>query len=446
MRVNAGWKWAALCFALVQAARIEAVAQPLPVPKPGVVTDVPADDPLGALMERVARQPAAPSALPVVIDLRLTEEAGRTRFVVELSDPVAADVFTLTGPNRIVVDLPEVLWRVSDAARPSGRAAIKSYRYGLFRQGNSRFVIDLNSPVRAAPPQILPPAGGRGFRLVLDLTPTTEQAFVSNAVWPKASHVGSRPAVIPVTPDVGRTASAAPGKRVIIIDPGHGGVDPGTHGASGVQEKNLVLAVARKLQAVLGSTGRYKVLLTRDKDIFIPLKERVNIARAAKADLFVSVHADSNEQRDIRGASVYTLSESASDRETAKLAEKENMSDIIAGVDLSSEDTPVASILIDLAQRDTMNRSVRFAETLVSTLPRVTSVRPISPHRSAGFAVLKAPDVPAVLLELGYLTNSADEAVMVTEAWRNRVAEAVGSAIDRHFEGNPSPAIRRAAK
>ena len=138
-------------------------------------------------------------------------------------------------------------------------------------------------------------------------------------------------------------------------------------------------------------------------------------------------------------------SRAASDREAAKLAEKENMSDIIAGVDLSSEDTPVASILIDLAQRDTMNRSVRFAETLVSTLPRATTVRPTTPHRSAGFAVLKGPDVPAVLLELGYLTNKADEAVMITDSWRGRVAEAVGSAIDRHFAGDTAPTIRRAA-
>jgi len=171
----------------------------------------------------------------------------------------------------------------------------------------------------------------------------------------------------------------------------------------------------------------------------------VNIARAAHGDLFVSLHADSNDHREIRGASVYTLSEAASDREAATLAEKENMSDIIAGVDLSGENNPVASILIDLAQRDTMNRSVRFAERVISALPAVTAVQPASPHRSAGFAVLKAPDVPAVLIELGYLTNAKDESEMATEAWRSRVAEAIARAIDMHFVAETKELPRQAA-
>ncbi len=422
-----------------------AAAQPLPMARPGAASAADANDPLGALVDRVNREQTRPSVTPIVIGLRLSEEAGRTRFVVELSDPVSAETFVLVNPNRIVVDLPEVLWRIPDAARPSGRSAVRSYRYGLFRQGNSRFVIDLNSPVRASKPQLLPPEGAQGFRLVVDLVPTTNEAFVASAGWPRENRVaGAATRLEPPPLNTPRTGSA-PGKRIIVLDPGHGGIDPGTHGGSGVQEKDLVLQVGRKVRDALEATGRYKVYLTRDKDIFIPLKERVTIARRVKADLFVSLHADSNDHGEVRGASVYTLSESASDREAAKLAEKENMSDIIAGVDLSSEDTPVASILIDLAQRDTMNRSVRFAETLVSTLPRATTVRPTTPHRSAGFAVLKGPDVPAVLLELGYLTNKADEAVMITDSWRGRVAEAVGSAIDRHFAGDTASTIRRAA-
>lgn len=420
-------------------------AQPLPIARPGTSPVAAADDPLGALVDRVSREQVGAVVTPVVIGLRLSEEAGRTRFVVELSDPVSAETFALVNPNRIVVDLPEVMWRIPDAARPSGRSAVKSYRYGLFRQGNSRFVIDLNSPVRASKPQLLPPEGAQGFRLVVDLLPTTNEAFAASAGWPRENRIAAPATTRLDPPPLNAGAGSAPGKRIIVLDPGHGGIDPGTHGASGVQEKDLVLQVARRVRTALEATGRYKVHLTRDKDIFIPLKERVTIARRAKADLFVSLHADSNDHSEVRGASVYTLSESASDREAAKLAEKENMSDVIAGVDLSSEDTPVASILIDLAQRDTMNRSVRFAETLVSTLPRATTVRPTTPHRSAGFAVLKGPDVPAVLLELGYLTNKADEAVMITDAWRGRVAQAVGSAIDRHFAGDTAPSIRRAA-
>jgi N-acetylmuramoyl-L-alanine amidase len=187
------------------------------------------------------------------------------------------------------------------------------------------------------------------------------------------------------------------------------------------------------------------VYLTRETDIFISLRGRVDIARAANADLFLSLHVDSHEQHDIRGASVYTLSEDGSDREATRLAEKENMSDVIAGIDLSSEDNPVASILIDLAQRDTMNRSVRFAETVLTNLSQATYVRPSSPRRSAGFAVLKAPDVPAVLIELGYLTNQRDESEMATEAWRSGVAGSISSAIDSFFGVDASSQTVQAA-
>jgi N-acetylmuramoyl-L-alanine amidase len=239
-------------------------------------------------------------------------------------------------------------------------------------------------------------------------------------------------------------AAARGAKPLVILDAGHGGIDPGTHGQSGLVEKDLVLSIAKTLRKALESTGRYRVQLTRETDVFIPLRERVNIARAAHGDLFVSLHADSNDHRDVRGASVYTLSEDASDREAATLAEKENMSDIIAGVDLTGENSPVASILIDLAQRDTMNRSVRFAETVIGSLPAATMLRPLFPHRSAGFAVLKAPDIPAVLIELGYLTNAKDESEMATEAWRSRVARAISSAIDTHFAAEIGLGLRQA--
>jgi N-acetylmuramoyl-L-alanine amidase len=418
-----------------------AIAQPMaPYSEPGGLRGAVSADPIADLLDRVARQPAQAASAPVVIGLRLLEEAERSRFVVELSDPVDVKLFTLTGPDRVVIDLPEVLWRQPETARPSGRAAVRSYRYGLFRQGNSRFVIDLNSPVRVDAPRILPPEGGQAFRLLIDLYPTTGDAFVAGAGWPAEAAPpppALAPALVPAPP--------ATGKRVVVVDAGHGGLDPGTHGATGLQEKDVVLAVARKVRDALESTGRYTVRLTRDRDVFVPLRERVNIARAARGDLFVSLHADSNDHPEVRGASVYTLSEDASDREAAKLAEKENMSDVIAGVDLREDNAPVATILIDLAQRDTMNRSVRFAETLIASLPGATSVRPTSPHRAAGFAVLKAPDVPAALIELGYLTNSLDERAMATEAWRNQVAQAIGRAIDRHFAAQNGPISTQAA-
>ncbi|MEE8439549.1 MAG: N-acetylmuramoyl-L-alanine amidase, partial [Micropepsaceae bacterium] len=315
-----------------------------------------------------------------------------------------------------------------------------------FREGNSRFVIDLNAPVRVSAPQILPPDGGFGFRLVLDLYQTSVENFVANAGWPQAfrgaAAFGAPPAELNTAE--ARAQDPAPAvaqptepnivvKRIIVVDAGHGGIDPGTHGASGLQEKTVALAVAKKLRETLEATNRYSVHLTRETDIFIPLRGRVDIARAAKADLFLSLHVDSHDLRNIRGASVYTLSEEGSDQEAERLAEKENMSDVIAGIDLAREDNPVASILIDLAQRDTMNRSVRFAETVLTNLSGSTYVRPTTPRRSAGFAVLKAPDVPAVLIELGYLTNQTDEREMATDAWRSRVAGSITSAIDGYF-------------
>jgi len=424
------------------------VVFPVPAPRGEIsatvasrVGDV-ADDPLGALLDQVSTSSDANvvSAKPIVLDVRLGEEGDRSRFVVELSDPVDVHVFTLTDPNRVVVDMPEVLWRAHDAVRPSGRGPVESYRYGLFREGNSRFVIDLNAPMRVSAPQFLSPSDGFGFRLVIDLHPQSAEDFIAGAGWP--AELAALHASAPVTLPTPRPNG---GQRVIVLDAGHGGIDPGTHGPSGMLEKTVVLAVAQKLRDLLEATGRYTVLLTRDSDVFIPLRGRVDIARAAKADLLLSLHIDSHEDHSISGASVYTLSEDASDREAAVLAEKENMSDAIAGVDLSAEDSPVASILIDLAQRDTMNRSVRFAETMLSSLHGSTAILPSKPHRSAGFAVLKAPDVPAALVELGYITNQADEREMATEAWRLRVAEALATAIDRHFGVGTAPVAAQAA-
>jgi N-acetylmuramoyl-L-alanine amidase len=433
-----------LGLALSLGACLGAAAQPINVPRPIPANRPVSDkagpdksDPIGALLARQGLTGAA--NIPMVIGLKLGETKELSRFTVELSDPVGVRIFTLANPNRVVIDMPDVQWRMPNADRPTGKASVKSYRYGQFRKGNGRFIVDLNNPVKVSAPQMLAPEGGSGFRLLLDLTPTTASDFIAHAGWPadlQTASAGPPPAL--------RTPGQS-GKPLIILDPGHGGIDPGTHGQTGIQEKDLVLSVAKSLRNALEASGRYRVQLTRDSDVFIPLRGRVNIARAVHADLFVSLHADSNDRRDIRGASVYTLSEDASDREAATLAEKENMSDVIAGVDLTGENNPVASILIDLAQRDTMNRSVRFAETVLGTLPAVTSIQPLSPHRSAGFAVLKAPDVPAVLIELGYLTNTKDEGEMTTQAWRTRVAGAISAAIDAHFGNAPANLPQQAA-
>jgi N-acetylmuramoyl-L-alanine amidase len=231
-------------------------------------------------------------------------------------------------------------------------------------------------------------------------------------------------------------APRASGHKVVVIDPGHGGIDSGTNGVNGLMEKDLVLAEGLRLAKVLKAEG-YVVHMTRDSDVFIPLPERVAVARKLKADLMISLHADSNPDPGVNGLSIYTLNDGRSDREAAALARRENQSDIIAGVDLSNANSPVAPILIDLAQRDTINRSSRFAETALGQLQGVTDILSRSPHRAASLAVLVAPDVPAVLIELGYLSNESDAGRMNTEGWRGRVAQAIAAAVDRNFAANP---------
>lgn len=219
---------------------------------------------------------------------------------------------------------------------------------------------------------------------------------------------------------------------VIMLDPGHGGADPGTTGVSGVYEKDLTLAMARELERQLEATGRYRVQITRDSDISIPLRDRIAIARAARADLFISLHADSRDNAAQRGATVYTLSETASDAEAAALAAKENKADLIAGVDLSNESEVVTSILIDLAQRETKNQSVRLAGYVVQEIARSTLLNR-NTHRFAGFAVLKAPDIPSILLELGYLSNAKDEKLLRTSAYRRKLGATLVRALDDYF-------------
>lgn len=252
------------------------------------------------------------------------------------------------------------------------------------------------------------------------------------------------PAPQPAQPEVTKVAAPLPvpppepkpakgdGRPVVVIDPGHGGVDPGAIGVSGIYEKNITLATARELKKLLESTGRYKVHLTRDRDVFIRLRDRVAIARQHDADLFISLHADAVKSPKIRGLSVYTLSQNSSDAEAQALADKENKADLIAGIDLSHESLDVANILIDLAQRETMNRSAVFAGALVTHVGRDAPLLG-NTHRFAGFAVLKAPDVPSVLIELGYLSHPVEERELRKPAYRSKLAKAIVRSVDGYF-------------
>lgn len=378
-----------------------------------------------------AQVQAAPAATPILVsDVRIGHAGGHTRFVLNLSDKVDFEVFTLADPYRIVVDFPEVAWRLDPSAAKGSTGLIKGFRFGLYRPGRSRMVIDLTGPTVIANKFLLPPEGSRRYRLVLDLRPTDRIGYLATAGWPDgAAESDATEEDVPID-----TASAKPknARRVIVIDPGHGGVDPGATGSGGSYEKDLVLPLAKAVRDALEKTGKYTVVMTRDTDIFLSLKARVAVGRRSKADLFISLHADSAPNSGVRGASVYTLSETASDKEAEALAKSENQSDIIAGVDLTNESDVVTSILIDLAQRETKNNAVKFAQKLVPELQKVGDVTH-NGHRFAGFRVLKAPDVPSVLVEVGYVSNRYDESVMVTNRWRRGMASAISRTVDRYF-------------
>ena len=391
--------------------------KPVPPPGPGPV---------------IGAKPKGP--LPIVISARIGEHDDRTRLVIELSDPVNLRAFALANPDRVVIDMPDVSWRLGAPPRPSGFGAVKSYRYGQFRAGNSRMVIDLNQPVTVSDSLVIPPSAGFGYRVVIDLFPTTRPKFDANAGWPadlrKRETDAERLAAMIAAQQT--PPARAAGKKIIVLDPGHGGIDSGTVGVNGLMEKDLALAEGLILARVLRGRG-YSVFLTRENDTFVPHRQRVAIARTHKADLFISLHADSHPDPSTTGLSIYTLSDGRSDREAAALARRENQSDVIAGVDLSGSNNPVAPILIDLAQRDTVNKSSRFATTAIKQLSGVTDILARRPHRSASLAVLTAPYVPAVLMELGYLSNADDARQMNTAAWRVRVAEGIADAVDAQF-------------
>jgi len=385
--------------------------------------------------------PARAAAMASATDLRLGVNGERTRLVLDLSDRVDFSVFTLADPYRIVIDASEIDWRLPNESRLSG-GLIEAVRYGQFQPGTSRMVVDLRQPAKVGNSFMLPPSEGKDYRLVFDLVPIDRASFIASV------RAGADDTTVPApsstAPRGTKTAAIQPPgipsrkpepfkRKVVVIDPGHGGVDPGALAPSGAYEKDITLAAAKIFKRRLDATKRYDVYLTRDTDTFIRLRDRIAIARAKGADLFISLHADSLPRRAVRGLSVYTLSEKASDKEAADLADKENKADLIAGIDLTTESANVTNILIDLAQRETMNESARFAGDLVGELRSVSKVLPRT-HRFAGFAVLKAPDVPSVLLEMGFLSNPQDEKALTSATYRARMADSLVQAVNRFFQ------------
>lgn len=393
------------------------------------------------------------AAQPRVTNVRIGDHGGSTRLVLEMTEKVNPEVSVLAAPDRVIIDFPEVSWALPFNAVTARGGVIQSFRFGSFTEGRSRMVLDVIGPVVVKNAFLIESRDTTQFRYVVDLArsappPRPDQVARESPRQPAPpAQTQTRPVPPPAESQVAlvrplplpspskpapRAKPPGDSRHVVAVDAGHGGVDPGTIGKAGTYEKDITLAMARDVKARMEATGRYRVILTRDRDIFIPLRERVAIARAKGAEMFISLHADSNPNRSVRGGSVYTLSEVASDKEAEMLAAKENKADLIAGMDLSHESPEVTSILLDLAQRETMNYSATFAATLVSELGKSVKLLGNS-HRFAGFAVLKAPDVPSVLFELGYLSNSAEEKLLNRPDYRRKMADAITRAADRFF-------------
>lgn len=391
-----------------------------------------------AAPKTVAATPAPPAQPKihrtgsVALDARLAGDAKRTRLVIDFTKKVEISAYTLGDPYRVVIDIADVNFDLPANAGRAGRGLISTFRYGLIARGKARIVLDAQGPVKIEKSFVQPEFEDQPARLVVDLVPTDAATFkkLSDAIKP----VETVASVVPANQKAVRETVRAE-KPVVVIDPGHGGADSGAKGVNGEDEKEIVLSTAKLLRDKLEQSGRYRVVMTRSDDTFVPLNDRVAIARAKKAQLFISLHADYIPKRegDARGATVYTVSNRASDREAARLAEKENKADLIGGVDVSKQSDDIINILYDLTHRETQNFSSLFQRTLVGQMKSGGVLMHQDAMRSAGFVVLKAPDVPSVLVELGYVSNAEDVKNLTSEEWRDKAANSIAASVDRFF-------------
>ncbi len=366
-----------------------------------------------------ARQPAQG---PVVTQVLLQQDRDGATLILDMSEEIAPRVSGSSDPQRLFLDFPGGRFHAA-AGRPAGRDEfVRDLRFGAFMRGQGRVVLDLARPLRIAEQRFIPLEGG-GSRLVILFEPTTPEAF-------RLVAGGFVDDIVTGTVDAKPPAGGSE-LPLVVLDPGHGGIDAGATGPSGELEKTIVLQFALALRQRLEQGGKVRVMMTRTTDVFVPLRERVRIARAAKAQLFISLHADAlADEENVRGASVYVLAERATDERSARLADKENRADLAAGLDQREDQDEVADILVDLARRESRAFSNQFARHLAGSLPKATRMHK-NPLRGAAFRVLRAPDVPSVLLELGYLTTAEDAKLMQTDEWRRQTSDAAAEAIER---------------
>lgn len=348
------------------------------------------------------------------LTLRIAGDETRTRMVVNFDKEPEITSFMMSAPYRLVVEMPESGFGFDESAI-SMHGLIDQVRYGKVGDGKSRMIFTLKGPFKVENIQVAKNESSSGYRLMVDVVAISDREFAlaiaaqSDADSSVEKH------------DIDTAPVSKSSEFIVVIDAGHGGIDSGASGVSGTLEKDVTLSFAETLRDLLQNEEGYKVFMTREDDSFLRLGERVRIARQHEADLFISVHADTIRQRDIRGATVYTISDQASDAVARAMAERENKSDALAGYEID-EAPEVADILLDLTRRETHNFSLGFAEKVVDSL-RDEIFLINNPHRFAGFQVLKAPDVPSVLLELGYLSNKQDEKLITDPVWREKMAQ-----------------------
>ncbi|GJD35246.1 N-acetylmuramoyl-L-alanine amidase [Methylobacterium aerolatum] len=359
----------------------------------------------------------------VAIAAELSSQGAQSKLVLTLSKAVEARAFVMERPDRVVIDLPEVNFQLDGETGRRRDGVVQSFRYGLFAPGRSRIVIDLAAPAIVGRIETATRPRDGAVLMTIPLKQVEREAF-------RKAAASSDPS--PAQPHVA-VSEPADSRPLIVIDAGHGGTDPGAIASTGVFEKDIVFGFAQDLAGKLSAGGHYRVQMTRDRDVFVPLLERVRIARDAKADLFISIHADSiSSAPQVRGATIYTGSEKATDAESAKLAERENRADAAAGAEASEAPPDIADILQELTLRETRGFSSGFARSLMGQLGPVMEMS-AKPHREARFVVLRSPDVPSVLVELGYLSSKRDLEMLQNPEWRAGVTGSMAKAVDQFF-------------
>lgn len=379
-----------------------------------------------------AQEAATLPPLPNVIDARITTTPERARLVVDLAERTAFSFVSLDDPQRLAIDVRAGTFSVPEPeGSPTEEGLVSAYLIEQAAADRVRTSLTLTGPAQVQQAYVLDAFEGQPARLVVDIIPATEEEFAANV---ELDRQASESVVAAVSTPAGGSELPINSKPLVVIDPGHGGIDSGAETAEGVKEKDIVLAFSLRLQDLLVSSGRFDVALTREDDSYLRLEERVELARSNKADLFISLHADSFQQPEIRGASVYTRDENATDVLDKVLADNENASDVIAGFTMPQTMAPeVVDILLDLMRREMRVQSYMAAQSIVHQLEPSVALRRF-PVRQADFFVLQAPDVPSVLVELGFLSNASDMANLMQSDWRDRTAEAIARGISTYFD------------